>query len=91
LRNYELTTITRVSSREVAKTEVQETLGKHSVSITSDEDWGQRKLWHPIKHEEQGIFHHYKCSASPEAIAKVEKDFLINQNILRSMVVRLNG
>ncbi|EMJ93049.1 MULTISPECIES: 30S ribosomal protein S6 [Leptospira] len=91
MRNYELTTITRVSSREVAKSEIQETLKKHSVSVTAEEDWGQRKLWHPIKHEEQGIFHHYKCSADPNAIEKLEKEFLINQNILRSMVVRLHG
>ncbi|EMP08845.1 hypothetical protein LEP1GSC124_3699 [Leptospira interrogans serovar Pyrogenes str. 200701872] len=28
MRNYELTTITRVSSREVAKSEIQETLKK---------------------------------------------------------------
>ncbi|EMO27442.1 putative ribosomal protein S6 [Leptospira interrogans serovar Bataviae str. HAI135] len=61
------------------------------MSVTAEEDWGQRKLWHPIQHEEQGIFHHYKCSADPNAIEKVEKEFLINQNILRSMVVRLHG
>ncbi len=91
MRNYEITTITRSTAKEVAKTEVIEIFKKHSINVTAEEEWGQKKLWHPIKHQDYGVFTHFKVSAEQSALDNVERDFGLNQNLLRSMIVRLNG
>ncbi|TGK17302.1 30S ribosomal protein S6 [Leptospira fluminis] len=91
MRNYEITTITRSTAKEVAKNEVVDIFKKHSISVTAEEDWGQKKLWHPIKHQDYGIFTHFKVNADHSSIEKVERDFKLNQNLLRSMIVRRNG
>ncbi|EPG76036.1 ribosomal protein S6 [Leptospira fainei serovar Hurstbridge str. BUT 6] len=91
MRNYEITTITRSTAKEAAKTEVVDIFKKHSVDVTAEEDWGQKKLWHPIKHQDYGTYTHFKVNAEQAAIEKVERDFKLNQNLLRSMIVRLNG
>ncbi|PJZ70233.1 30S ribosomal protein S6 [Leptospira perolatii] len=91
MRNYEITTITRANAKESAKNEVTDLFNKHSISVTAEEDWGQKKLWHPIHHQDYGVFTHFKVNADPTAIDKVEHEFKLNQNVLRSMIVRLNG
>ncbi len=90
--NYEITAILKEESQNLldeTKAAIKETLNRYSVEIVSEEDWGQKKLWHRINGQEMGFFTNIKCKAAPTSIAKIEHDFKINQNILRAMVCKL--
>lgn len=91
MRNYEITAILKDSAVEETKNGIKEIFAKHSVTLASDEDWGQKKLWHPVGDSSTGHYTHFKCSADAKAIEKIEREFALNMNILRSMVIRLNG
>lgn len=91
MRNYEITTVYRTTAIEEAKNSFKEALAKHSVQIIQEEDWGTKKLWHPVDGQEYGYFHYIKCNAEPATIAKIENEAKINQDILKHMVVRIDG
>jgi small subunit ribosomal protein S6 len=91
MRAYEITAILLEGSAglvEETKTSIKEILTKHSVEITEEEDWGQKKLWHSIGGNESGFFTYIKCKAQPSSIVKLEGEFKLNQNILKSLIVR---
>ena len=90
MRNYEITTILRSSGVEDTKNTVKELFAKNSVTVTAEEDWGSKPVWHEISKETTGHFSHYKCDvADPSVLVALENDFKLNQNILRSMIIRL--
>ncbi|GBF48734.1 30S ribosomal protein S6 [Leptospira ryugenii] len=91
MRNYEITNILREGAVDEGKSAVKDILSKHAVTIQNEEDWGSKRLWHPIGQEEQGHFTFTKCQGSPAEIAKIEHEFKLNPNILKSLVIRANG
>jgi small subunit ribosomal protein S6 len=90
MRAYEITSILldKGGNVEETKTSIKEILSKYSVEITSEEDWGQKKLWHNIGGNETGFFTYIKCNANPSSIVKLENEFKLNQNILKSLIIR---
>ncbi|MCE9500068.1 MAG: 30S ribosomal protein S6 [Leptospira sp.] len=92
MKSYEITAVIRETPHSLideTKTAIKDILGRHSVEVSAEEDWGSKKLWHKIEGEETGFFNHLKCTAAPDTIKKIEHEFLLNQNILRSLVVRI--
>ena len=90
MRNYEVTTVLREGKSEETKKTVKEILEKHNAKISSEEDWGTKKLFHPVKHNETGFFSYLKCTIEdPSTISAIEKDFRINQDILKSMIIKV--
>ncbi|MDX1959177.1 MAG: 30S ribosomal protein S6 [Leptospiraceae bacterium] len=90
MRAYEITAILldKGTIVEETKTSIKEILTKYSVEITSEEDMGQKKLWHTIGGNETGYFTYIKCKAEPSSIAKLVGEFKLNQNILKSLIVK---
>lgn len=91
MRNYEITAILKEESQALideTKAAIKETLNRYSAELVSEEDWGQKRLWHKINGQEVGFYTHIKCKANPTSITQIEHDFKINQNILRTMVCR---
>lgn len=90
MRAYEITSVLVEGGNliEETKKEIKDIFSKFSVEITSEEDWGQKKLWHKIRGYETGFYTYFKCNAKPETIKLIEREFHLNQNILRSLVVR---
>lgn len=91
MRNYEITNILREGAVEEAKTAVKDILAKHAITIQNEEDWGSKRLWHPIGADEQGHFTLIKCTGAPAEIAKIEHEFKLNTNILKTLVIRSHG
>ncbi len=91
MRTYEITNIIREGVVEETKSAIKEILSKHSITIQNEEDWGSKKLWHPAGQSEHGHFTMLKCQGNPGEISKIEHEFKLNTNILRSLVVRANG
>ncbi len=91
MREYEITAVIKEGSQPLideTKNAIKSILGKYSGEITSEEDWGQKRIWHPINGENTGFFTHIKCKLETSSITGIEKDFRLNQNILRSMIAR---
>jgi small subunit ribosomal protein S6 len=92
MRAYEITNVildNPHSITEETKSDIKNILQKFSVEIDSEEDWGQKKLWHKIRGNETGFYHFLKCKADPKIIAELENQFKLNQNILRSLIIQV--
>jgi small subunit ribosomal protein S6 len=91
MRTYEITSILTEGSQAVideTKKSIQDILKKYSAEITSVEDWGNKKLWYAIGGHESGFYTHIKCKAEAKSIEKIEREFLLNQNILKALVIK---
>lgn len=91
MRQYEITSVIvegQASVIEETKQNIKEILSKNSAEITSEEDWGSKKLWYLIRGHENGHFSHLKCKAEPKSIEKIEHEFFLNQNILKTSIIK---
>lgn len=90
MRSYEVTTIIKEGQAVVEETKnaIKDIFKKYTVELVSEEDLGQKKLWHKIDTHEYGFFTFFKFNAQPDIIAKIEHEFKLNQNIIRSMIVK---
>jgi len=91
MRTYEITNVIREGVLEETKNAILDLFAKHSLQVQSEEDWGSKRLWHPARREEQGHFLFFRCLGKPGEISKLEKDFKLNTNILKAMVIKANG
>jgi len=95
LRDYELVLII---SPEVAEEEVPTALERVSQLITSKggvveqvDRWGKRKLAYPIKRFTEGNYVLTQFKIDPQLTAELEANLRISEEILRHLLVRLNG
>ena len=62
---------------------------KNDGEIVQTEDWGLLNLAYAIKKNKKGIYMHFKIKASGKIIAELEKNEIIDKNLLRYMTVRV--
>lgn len=89
MREYRLFVVIRSSLKEADRKKLLDNikglLGK--VKIGKVEEWGQKPLAYPIKHEVSGVF--VKIEFEAENVASdLEKKIFANENILRHLVLR---
>jgi len=90
-RKYEaIIILDDVTKEEVdtVKTDLVAAIEKKEIAITSKEEWGSRKLYNSEKID-TGYFYYLTFDAKPEAIALINKDFLVNQHIIKSIITRV--
>ena len=56
-------------------------------TITYEENWGKRKLAYPIKKADVGIYVLWYFEAPAAALAKIERDLRLTEEIIRYMVL----
>lgn len=52
--------------------------------------WGKRKLANPIENKTRAVYFHSTFTASPEAIAELERTMKLNEKVLRVVHSRLS-
>ena len=57
--------------------------------IVQTEDWGLLNLAYIIKKNKKGIYMHFKIEGSGKTIDELEKNEIIDKNLLRYMTVRV--
>ena len=62
---------------------------KHDGEIVQTEEWGLLNLAFIIKKNKKGIYVHFKIKASGKIIDELEKNEIIDKNLLRYMTVRV--
>ena len=92
-RLYETTFIVRPDMDSTMvdglRDQVSDLLSTHKAPQVRWESWGKRKLAFPIKKSSKGIYLYVLYLGEPEAAAEVERVLKLNENVLRSMTVRV--
>ncbi len=60
-------------------------------SVFSLDTWGKRNLANPIKKNKKGIYFHYLFEALPGSIMEMERNYRINDRVLRYMNTSLDS
>ncbi len=60
-------------------------------SVESFEDWGEKKLSYPIKKQKYGHYILVVFKSNPEFVARLEKSYLLNEDIIRHSILLHEG
>lgn len=92
MNKYEsLYIITPELEEEAVKASVQKFAGivtANGGEVTSLDEWGKRKLAYPIDYKTEGYYVLMTFSSGPEFPAELERNFKIDENIVRFLVIR---
>jgi len=69
---------------------IKDFITKNNGEIRALEKWGRRRLAYAIKKKNNGFYCLYEFKASGDLIAKLERQYLLNENIIRFLTVELN-
>lgn len=92
MKKYELMTIYPMDDEKSKKgaDDVKSTLSKFGAEIAEEKLFGERDLAYIIKKQRKGRFYLYTMNINPGKIVEIEKEFKINQNLLKYQFVRLD-
>ena len=62
---------------------------KNDGEIVQTEDWGLLNLSYVIKKNKKGIYTHFKIKGSGKIIEELERNEMIDKNLIRYMTVRV--
>lgn len=79
---------TAASDLQSAVDHLKEILARAEVKIISLRKWDERRLAFEIKRNRRGLFFLVYFEARPNAIAHIERDCNLSEQVLRSMVIR---
>jgi len=89
-KNYELLYIVHPDlegSTEKVTDKVVASITKAEGKVTSQEDWGKRKLAYKIAKNDFGVYVLINFSVDSESLHLVERDIRLSEEIMRSMIV----
>ena len=69
---------------------IKDFITKNNGEIRALEKWGRRRLAYAIKKKNNGYYCLYEFKAQGDLIAKLERQYLLNENIMRFLTVELN-
>ena len=69
---------------------IKDFITKNTGEIRALEKWGRRRLAYAIKKKNNGFYVLYEFKAPGDLIAKLERQYLLNENIIRFITVELN-
>lgn len=95
LRDYELVLIISPEVQEEKFDTLVDNVGQFITGkggIISDvEQWGKRRLAYPIKHFEEGSYVLSRIKLKPTLSKELEANLQISEEILRHLLIKLNG
>ncbi len=75
---------------DTAVNEVQGVLKNRGAEILQCEKWEERKFAYIIKGQRRGVYLLVYFNAPPEAITLVKKDLKLSENVLRSLIIKVD-
>lgn len=90
MRTYELVVVVKSDLSADKRKELLETVKKwlDGVKVVKEEEWGQKQLAYPIRHETTGYYLVYSLESEKGMPSDLEKRILAQENILRHLLVR---
>ncbi|RLD98029.1 MAG: 30S ribosomal protein S6 [Bacteroidetes bacterium] len=91
MRDYELVIIVTPEIDETATAEVVEKvkswITEAGGSIESFEEWGRQKLAYLIRKNKEGQYYLFNLKLEPTAVATLERNFRLQESILRFLII----
>lgn len=94
MNKYEVMYILRADQEEQA---IKDLIEKFNGVITSNggvidstDEWGKRRLAYPIQYQKEGYYILQHFQANADLPAELERNFRINEYVLRFMVIRMD-
>ncbi len=56
-------------------------------SITDESAWGKKRLAYSIRKQRYGFYMLFRCSIDGGSIKAIERKFLLNENVLKAMII----
>lgn len=91
MRDYELVIIVTPEIDEAATADTVEKVKSWITdtggSIESFEEWGRQKLAYMIRNQKEGQYYLFNLKMDPSAVATLERNFRIQESILRFLII----
>lgn len=88
MNTYELVLIlSKDTPDEVSK--IEDVLAKIKAKIDKKDKWGKKALAYLIDSKKEGCYYQYMISCDPKTIKNLPKQFDLNRNILRYLLLKL--
>ncbi len=69
---------------------VKDYIQKNNGEIRAVEKWGRRRLAYAIKKKNNGFYTLFEFKASGDLVAKLERQYQLNENIIRYLTIQLD-
>ena len=69
---------------------VQETIVKNNGEIMELAKWGRKRFAYPIKKKNNGFYVVFEFKSSGDLVARLERHFLLEENIIRFLIIGLD-
>lgn len=91
MRKYELMTIFPIEEDQykTAVDAVRATLAEFGAEIESEESYGDRDLCYEVKRRKRGRFLLLNIKVNPAKIIEIDRQFKLNQGLLKFLFVRI--
>ena len=66
----------------------QLTAGDAKAEITAVDHWGRRELAYPIENHLEGVYSVVRLKLDPTTITAIERDFRLNESVIRHLLIR---
>ena len=95
MNKYEMMFIVKATMEESSVKAAAENVKKLAESlkakVDSFKEMGQKKLAYPIKKEISGYYYVMTMTASKETIKEVNRKMSIDENVIRHLIIKLDG
>jgi small subunit ribosomal protein S6 len=93
-RDYELVVIATPQLDEQGLANLSERISgwitTHGGAVAGVNVWGRRSLAYAIGKQREGIYVQFNCQMPPSASREIERSLRIDEQVLRSMLIRLD-
>ena len=69
---------------------VSEAIVKEGGTVSAMQELGRKRMGHPARKKDDGFFVVCTFTAPPGAVERLQKQFVLNESILRFMITRLD-
>ena len=93
MNKYEVLYVIDAGMEDQARSELiaqfSELMTNNGATVEKVDEWGKRRLAYPINFKNEGYYVLVNFTAAPEFPRELERNFEINENIMRYLVTRV--
>ena len=94
MNKYEVLYVIDAGMEDQARSELIAQFGElmtnNGATVEKVDEWGKRRLAYPINFKNEGYYVLVNFTAAPEFPRELERNFEINENIMRYLVTRVD-
>lgn len=80
--------LSEAALKDLLNTKVRKLISSMGGEILTEDNWGIKKLSHPIKHNREGFYYFIKARLKPENLKEINYNLKITEGILRASIIK---